>query len=148
MSHTSSQALKHCAGSQSWHYFIFETIHLLTLTYLKLYLLEVQHTDLWEFVDDIEPVVLLVCHWIPQQAGKSVMHMYDQKSVAQEAVQRHSHILLLMDHTWEESMSSLWPVGPSHPTHEDSNRKESKDITITKFLRVHYHLWSHKAATV
>lgn len=43
--------------------------------------------DLWEFVDDIEPVMLLVCHWIPQQAGKSVMYMYDQNSGAQETVQ-------------------------------------------------------------
>lgn len=43
-------------------------------------------------------------------------------------------------------MSSLWPVGPSHPTHEennDSNKKGTKvtaQITIPKFLRVNYHL--------
>lgn len=40
-------------------------MHLLTCTYLELYLLEVKHTDLWDFVDDIEPVMLLVCHRIP-----------------------------------------------------------------------------------
>lgn len=42
------------------------------LTYLQLYLLEVKHTQLWQFVDDIEPVMLLVCHWIPQQAATSL----------------------------------------------------------------------------
>lgn len=36
------------------------------LTYLQLYLLEVKHTDLWDFVYDVEPVMLLVCDWIPQ----------------------------------------------------------------------------------
>lgn len=64
------------------------TIYLLTWTYLELYLLEVEHTDLWEFVDDIEPVMLLVCHWIPQQAGKSVItNMYDHNSAVHKTVQ-------------------------------------------------------------
>lgn len=42
------------------------------LTYLHLYLLEIKHAQLWQLVDDIEPVMLLVCHRIPQQAGKSL----------------------------------------------------------------------------
>lgn len=46
------------------------------LTYLQLYLLEIKHAQLWQLVDDIEPVMLLVCHRIPQQAGKSLSTSY------------------------------------------------------------------------
>lgn len=46
------------------------------LTYLQLYLLEIQHAQLWQLVDDIEPVMLLVGHRIPQQAGKSLSTSY------------------------------------------------------------------------
>lgn len=52
--------------------FMFSLLHINGIQYtwvcctnLEFHLLEVKHTDLWEFVDDIEPVVLLVRHWIP-----------------------------------------------------------------------------------
>lgn len=45
-------------------------------TYLQLYLLEIKHAQLWQLVDDIEPVMLLVCNRIPQQAGKSLSTNY------------------------------------------------------------------------
>jgi hypothetical protein len=39
----------------------------MAITYLQLHFLEIQHSDLWDFADDIEPVVLLVRDRIPQQ---------------------------------------------------------------------------------
>lgn len=119
--HASCHVLKYSTGSQPCvsHVKTLGTIHLLTWTYLEFYLLEVEHTDLWELVDDIEPVMLLVCHWIPQQAGKSVItNIYDHNSVDHKRVWDF-HIRVLMDDTWGGSVSSLWPVGPSHPVHRE-----------------------------
>lgn len=48
----------------------FSRLTTFLLTYLQLYLLEIQHTQLWQLVDDIQPVMLLVGHRVPQQAGK------------------------------------------------------------------------------
>lgn len=52
------------------------TLTISLLTYLQLYLLEIKDAQLRQFVDDIEPVMLLVCHRIPQQAEKSLQINY------------------------------------------------------------------------
>lgn len=52
--------------------FIFINIHQyfgFARPYLELHFLKIEHTDLWDFVDDVKPVVLLVCHRILQQAA-------------------------------------------------------------------------------
>ena len=45
----------------------------MAITYLQLHFLEIKHSDLWDFADDIKPVVLLVCDRIPQQTVNKYM---------------------------------------------------------------------------
>lgn len=79
-----------CRVTEDWSPVLFSTLkdtsYLFTSTYLELHFLEVKYTDLWDFVDDIEPVVLLVCHWIPQQA-EIITDMFNHNQAVPKAVQ-------------------------------------------------------------
>lgn len=50
-----------------------------------------------------------------------------------------------MIHTSEGSMSSLWPVGPSHPTHEKNNSTKKHTTVKTEVkLPKCYTTYEHK----